>query len=198
MQTTTDRCCERTYCFGALLETLVFLTEAFPPPPMKHACKYNFHAICYSRTTYLVRSAEHILQQPHLRHVWPLRVFVQIFHISPIIICWRSSNRPQTCTMLQAQCVCRARPSSSPASRSPTTPTTTEISAISAAQPAARLVETLRNSPSFFPPTKSIPSSIARTINGVVALVCSETARARWHSASDTLWGENFSLPPVR
>jgi len=47
-----------------------------------------------------------------------------------------------------------------------------------------------RNSPSFFPPTKSIPSSIALTMNGVVAVVCSEIALARLHSASETFCGE--------
>lgn len=56
-------------------------------------------------------------------------------------------------------------------SRSPMTPTTTEMS-------------------SFLPPTKSMPSSMARIMNGVVAVVCSETARARSHNASETSWGE--------
>lgn len=46
--------------------------------------------------------------------------------------------------------------------------------------------------PSFFPPTKSIPSSIARSINGLTAPVCSLTSLARAQRASDTDWGSNF------
>lgn len=62
-------------------------------------------------------------------------------------------------------------------SRSPMTPTTTEMS-------------------SFLPPTKSIPSSIARIMNGVVAVVCSEMARARSSNASETSWGEKGGNEP--
>lgn len=62
-------------------------------------------------------------------------------------------------------------------SRSPMTPTTTEMS-------------------SFLPPTKSIPSSMARIMNGVVAVVCSEIWRARSNSASETSWGEKGGNDP--
>jgi hypothetical protein len=45
--------------------------------------------------------------------------------------------------------------------------------------------------PSFFPPTKSIPSSIALSMNGLTAPVCSLTDLAFAQSASDTDCGSN-------
>ena len=46
-----------------------------------------------------------------------------------------------------------------------------------------------RDIPSFFPPTKSIPSSIALSINGLTAPVCSLICLAFAHNASETDWG---------
>ena len=43
-----------------------------------------------------------------------------------------------------------------------------------------------RDIPSFFPPTKSIPSSIALSINGLTAPVCSLICLAFAHNASET------------
>lgn len=43
--------------------------------------------------------------------------------------------------------------------------------------------------PSLLPPTKSIPSSIALSINGVEAVISSETILARLHNASETFCG---------
>jgi hypothetical protein len=45
--------------------------------------------------------------------------------------------------------------------------------------------------PSFFPPTKSIPSSIALSINGLTAPVCSLICLAFAHNASETDCGSN-------
>lgn len=92
--------------------------------------------------------------------------------------------------------VCKARPSCRPDSRSPITPTTTEISAhqhrpTTTRNPSQRGRGVSQgDSPSFFPPTKSIPSSMALTMKGVVADVCSDISLARLHRASETFCGE--------
>jgi hypothetical protein len=53
----------------------------------------------------------------------------------------------------------------------------------------------LPNSPSFLPPTKSIPSSMAFSMNGVVAFISSDIARAFLHSASATFCGMKGDSP---
>jgi hypothetical protein len=66
---------------------------------------------------------------------------------------------------------------------SPTTPTMTVISIPS---DHLSLSRPKRDIPSFFPPTKSIPSSIALSINGLTAPVCSLICLAFAHNASET------------
>ena len=71
---------------------------------------------------------------------------------------------------------------------SPTTPTMTVMSDYQ----FLSHVRNKRDIPSFFPPTKSIPSSIALSINGLTAPVCSLICLAFAHNASDTDWGSKL------
>jgi hypothetical protein len=74
---------------------------------------------------------------------------------------------------------------------SPTTPTMTVMSTL-----ISLFLTQKGNVPSFFPPTKSIPSSIARSIKGLTAPVCSLICLAFAHRASETACGSNLGRLP--
>lgn len=80
-----------------------------------------------------------------------------------------------------------------PSARAPMTPTMTVMSIR-----VSSLYEQGANLPSFFPPTKSIPSAAARSMNGVSEVRSSDFCRAAWHNASDTFCGSKAGLLGAR